>query len=164
MEFASIKQRFLVPGAVGIVLLLWAYKRRGLAFLVAVAVMVGFNDFFSHHILKETIARERPCHVLENITRVMNCSNSFSFPSNHASNIFTFATLLTLCFRRLIFLALPLALVVGYSRVYLGVHYPLDVLGGAVLGIGMGVLGFQLYRRILKFMERWPLFKNESAE
>ena len=164
MEFVSIKQKFLYIGILGIILLLWFHKKRGVAFLIAVAVFVGLNDFISHAVLKEYIARLRPCHVLPDITRVMSCSNSFSFPSNHASNIFTAATLMSLCFRKLTWIAVPMALLVCYSRVYLGVHYPSDVLAGAVWGGMMGYLGFKAQQVIHKTLNQLPPFKNASPE
>jgi len=153
MSFISIKQNFIVPGSVLLILILWFYKARGFAFLIAVAAFVGLNDFISHHIIKEIVARPRPCHALPDFQFITNCSNSFSFPSNHASNLFTAATLTSLCFKNLTFLAYTAALLVGYSRVYLGVHYPSDVLGGAVLGIVMGVLGYKLYKKIRPFLK-----------
>ena len=157
MEFISIKQNFIVPGIILAVLILFVWRKRGLAFLVSGAIVVGLNDFISHQILKELFARPRPCHTLTDFNHITNCSNSFSFPSNHASNLFTFATLMTLCFRNTVFLVYTMALLVGYSRVYLGVHYPTDVLGGAVCGIVMGILGYRYgYRKILGYLKWQP--------
>jgi undecaprenyl-diphosphatase len=65
----------------------------------------------------------------------VGCTNSPSFPSNHAVNASVLATLATLYMPRLCLPAVALAILVGYSRVYVGVHYPLDVLGGSVLGV-----------------------------
>jgi undecaprenyl-diphosphatase len=153
MSFISIKQNFIIPGAIAVILLLWVYRLRGLACLLAGGIMVGLNDFISHNFIKELVARPRPCHTLPDLQHITNCSNSFSFPSNHASNMFTVATVLSLCFKNLAFLAYTFAILVCYSRVYLGVHYPFDVLGGALLGIGMGVLGYKLYKKFRKFLK-----------
>jgi undecaprenyl-diphosphatase len=150
MEFISIKGNFVAAGVLVAILILWTYRLRGLAFLLAGGIAVGMNDWVSHHIFKEWIARPRPCHVLESLKHITNCSNSFSFPSNHASNTFAFALLGTLCFRNWVLLVYTFALLVGYSRVYLGVHYPSDILGGAVLGSVMGYLGYKFYSLILR--------------
>ena len=152
MSFISIKQNFIIPGVVALILILWVYRMRGLAFLIAGGIMVGLNDFICHNVLKELVARPRPCHTLTDFHHIVNCSNSFSFPSNHASNLFTAATVMSLCFKNLVFLAYTFAILVGYSRVYLAVHYPSDVLGGALFGIVMGVLGYKLYKKIRKFL------------
>lgn len=126
---------------------------RGLAFIISVAAFVGLNDFISHNFLKEIVARPRPCHTLPDLGHITNCSNSFSFPSNHATNLFTAATVTSLCFKKMAFIAYTCALLVGYSRVYLGVHYPSDILGGAIWGIMMGTLGYLFYKKIRKLLK-----------
>ena len=158
MQFISIKQNFLWPGIVSIVIFLWFKKMRGLALVLAIALAVSVSDFLGAT-LKELIARDRPCHVLSHIKDIANCSNSFSFPSNHAVNSFTFATIVTLAYKNLTFLLYVSALLVGYSRVYLGVHYPTDVLSGALLGILIGFLGYKyFYLKILNlFKNKFPL-------
>ena len=158
MQFISIKQNFIWPGIVSIVIFLWLKRMRGLALVLATALAVSISDFLGAT-LKELIARDRPCHVLSHIKDIANCSNGFSFPSNHAVNSFTFATIVTLAYKNLTFLLYVSALLIGYSRIYLGVHYPTDVLSGALLGILIGFLGYKyFYLKILNFFKnKFPL-------
>ena len=158
MQLISIKQNFIWPGIVSIVIFLWLKRMRGLALVLATALAVSISDFLGAT-LKELIARDRPCHVLSHIKDIANCSNSFSFPSNHAVNSFTFATIVTLAYKNLTFLLYVSALLIGYSRIYLGVHYPTDVLSGALLGILIGFLGYKyFYLKILNFFKnKFPL-------
>lgn len=158
MQFISIKQNFIWPGIVSIVIFLWLKRMRGLALVLATALAVSISDFLGAT-LKELIARDRPCHVLSHIKDIANCSNSFSFPSNHAVNSFTFATIVTLAYKNLTFLLYVSALLIGYSRIYLGVHYPTDVLSGTLLGILIGFLGYKyFYLKILNFFKnKFPL-------
>ena len=120
----------------------WWKGHRELAFdlLVLLAVVVVVTE-----LLKYAVDRPRPCNVLPDVNLVSSgaCAAEFdpSFPSGHASRIFAVAMLLALRFRWPTKLAaFSVAAVAGVSRIYLGLHWPTDVLGGAALGIALAAL------------------------
>jgi len=103
--------------------------------------------------IKYLVDRPRPCDALANVNTLAGyrCSAEFdpAFPSGHASRAFAVAAFLTIRFRwRLAIPAGAFAVLAGISRVYLGLHWPSDVLGGAVVGIGFAVLIEILSRRV----------------
>ena len=112
------------------------------AFVGCGAALVA-SEIIARRIIKVVVARPRPDYV------GMQCHavHCYGFVSNHATTIFSFAVFLTLYDRKNAFWSFPLALIVCFSRIYLGVHYPLDIIGGAIVGtvIGFGVRWCQLY-------------------
>lgn len=118
---------------------------------------VFLTDKTSVYLFKETFQRPRPCHVEEllNQMRLVKgyCGGAFGFVSSHATNTFGLATLIFLVLKRFSvwygLLLFAWAVMVSYSRIYLGVHYPLDVLGGAVLGMFCGFITNYLYKKTL---------------
>ena len=113
--------------------------------VVAVAVL----DQTSHRLLKEVIARPRPYLVLANVFQLVG-SGGGSFPSNHAMNNAAVAVILTWFFpnKRVVFWAI--ALVVAFSRIYCGVHYLSDVLGGLIIGTIGGLCAIAIARRWMR--------------
>ncbi|MBI5196825.1 MAG: glycosyltransferase family 39 protein [Nitrospirae bacterium] len=109
--------------------------------LLICAVSAGLSDGTSS-ILKTLFERLRPCHAIDGVNLLVGCSESFSFPSNHASNAFALAGALTYFFKKeeiknVKFLNLSLFFIsalIAFSRVYVGVHYPSDVIFGALIG------------------------------
>ena len=88
------------------------------------------------HMLKDAIERMRPCRALEDVRLLVGCGKAYSMPSNHAIVAFAFILPFYRMFKsRVRYLFLAVALLVGFSRVYVGVHYPSDVVAGAALGI-----------------------------
>lgn len=100
-------------------------------FLCALAFVLGDS---SANILKHFFERQRPCSSLEGIRLLTACGNSFSFPSGHAVNAFAIAAVFSHFFRRTAFVTFTLAMLVAFSRIYIGAHYPSDVLAGAIWG------------------------------
>lgn len=117
--------------------------------IVWLALTMGISDVSAHYLIKPWIGRIRPCRF-EGIVRVVDgCSGFYTFPSNHASNVAVFAVLWFLLFNRTQgLLAMGCAFFIGMSRVYLGVHYPSDVLGGFILGSLLAMISYQIWRRL----------------
>jgi undecaprenyl-diphosphatase len=125
-------------------------KKTKITFLL-LPVLVGILDYSNSFFFKPLFARPRPCNVLPNVHVFWPCPRSLSFPSNHAANIFGAAFFLSYIYRNWSPFLILMALVVGYSRVYVGEHYPFDVLGGFILGASGAVLFLLVRNLILSF-------------
>lgn len=128
------------PVLVIVGLLLWKGGPKG-RLLVALALVTALiSDSGNHLILKPFFARLRPCHSpeLEWVRVIDGCGGKYGFPSSHAVNFFGQAMVAGLFYPRTRYYLYPLAALVAIGRVYLGVHYPLDVLAGAALGMAVG--------------------------
>ena len=105
--------------------------------------------------LKFSIAEPRPFVALKNVNLLVIEIDPFSFPSGHTTNSFALATVFGLNWQipflkkklKLIWLLIPLASIVGFSRIYVGVHYPIDVLVGAIIGIILGLIAIKIGKR-----------------
>lgn len=104
--------------------------------------VVALGDPLIVNTIKHGVARPRPCMVLPNVIERLGCTDSGSMPSAHAANWFAATMVAFLFYRRSLRFTLPMLLVaiaVSFSRIYNGVHYPSDVLAGAILGAGYAV-------------------------
>ena len=115
--------------------ILWRERKAGFVFLIFVALTLAITDPFSSYLIKGWIGRIRPCHVLKDVHMLTDCNTSYSFPSSHAVNVFAVAFFLSQPMKKLSPVFYGIAAVVGYSRVYIGIHYPFDVIGGAGIGL-----------------------------
>ena len=141
-------------------ILLHQNRRHALLMLVMLAFTVLVADQVSSGLIKHLVERLRPTHdpSLDNMVHVINGyrGGMYGFVSSHAANFFAVATLLSFVMRhRLVTCSLfTWALLQCYSRVYLGVHYPGDIMGGIVVGVLVGWLLWCLMRWI---QHRWRL-------
>lgn len=135
------------------ILLHFGYPKGGVLILGLLSCVI-LADTISSKVMKEFIGRTRPCNetAMENmVLERSTCRNSYSFPSSHATNHFAIAAFLILIggFNRFIRLSLWLwAAIISYAQIYVGLHYPLDVVGGALLGVIIARLFYNLLLRL----------------
>lgn len=134
------------------------YKKIGLkAFLfalVTIAVMLTVTNEFTE-LIKNFVQRVRPCNDTEikHLIRIVKSSNTFSYFSGHASNSMasmTFLFLLLKKYYRYSYLIFCFPLLFAYSRIYLGLHFPLDIITGYAVGILSGYLFYKSYLKLTK--------------
>jgi len=134
-----------------LVLLAIKYKKSLLLIIPIIILTITAADQLSVHAFKEVFMRLRPCHEpsLEGLVHTVNdkCGGMYGFVSSHAANSFAAAVLSIGLLRKKWFTVLMItwAVLVSYSRVYLGVHYPGDIIAGAALGALLGYVFYKLY-------------------
>jgi len=128
---------------------LWFFlkdRKKTIVVLLIAMASLTLSDWVGNS-LKYYFERVRPCNVLEGVRVLAGCSSSFSMPSNHATNAFAFAIPFFVMFKnKLRYTFLAVALLVGVSRIYVGVHYPSDVLAGAFLGSAFALFVLRLHK------------------
>ncbi len=126
----------VAPGALA--LWLWRGGRRALQVLAVAAVAVGAGDLLAYRVIKPWVARPRPEYAVLGAVKRAPTGGYLGFPSNHAVNTAAAAAVLSAAYPGGAFAFAGAAALIGYSRVYVGAHYPGDVLAGWALGALMG--------------------------
>jgi membrane-associated phospholipid phosphatase len=138
--------------------LIYFLKKNAILIIILAVITTGFVDFTNSRLLKFTFERPRPCHTFskeEGLNLRVTCGSGYSLPSSHAANHFALANFLILAIgagRRKYFLWLfPWAILVGISQVYVGVHYPADILFGFLWGAMISLAMYRLFKLINGF-------------
>jgi len=141
----------------------YRYRIAGWAIIIGVSI----SDIISSRILKHLILRPRPYEVLPDVYKLVSSAGP-SFPSSHAVNSFTVATLIMLFFKNPVYttIAYIIAFLSAFSRVYVGVHYPLDVISGAIIGVILGIGFYKIVNKIFKLdeQEEKNIFEMSSTD
>lgn len=141
---------WVIPGILFALLYIRIEKKRALVGLGLAVLTVALSDPICCRVIKPIFERQRPCHpyvLLEGGRFLLGFKSSFSFPSAHAMNMFAQATLFSLLYPAKSVWFFIFAGTIGFSRIYVGVHYPFDVIAGAVFGMCIGAGVYFEYRR-----------------
>ncbi len=133
------------------------FGKRGWIAVGWILLTFAFTDMLSSSVIKPFFERPRPCndpYIAEYVRLLVKCGGGFSFTSSHATNHFGFAVISSIIIRPYWKWAMPIlvvwAAIISLSQVYVGVHYPIDITFGALLGTTIAFLMGLVYKRFLK--------------
>lgn len=140
--------RIAVIVTLGVVLWKGGFKGRITVGLLFVTIII--SDQLNSAFLKEVFGRIRPCRALDGVRLLVDCGGGLSFPSSHAVNNFAGATVISYFYKKQSIYWFLFAFIVAFSRTYVGVHYPSDIVAGGLIGITIGYIITGLYEKIFQ--------------
>ncbi len=170
MLFVSSKFGWIPLYLLLVFIIIKDYRRNSWIVFFVVGLTIVISDLSSVYLFKNVFQRLRPCYNDELsglLHMVKPCGGKYGFISSHAANSFAFAFLIIFLLKekhRWIWIVMLLyATIISYSRVYLGVHYPSDVIGGAAIGALIGVGVYRLFN-ILPVRSKNPVISNNKED
>ena len=156
-----------------LLLLVWAALivkggRRGRMAAIVLIPVIAAGDQLNSHVIKDLIGRPRPCHlidgvrIVENLRLLVDCGPGFSFASSHAVNNAAAATVFSYYYPRWTWAFVTWASLVALSRVFVGVHYPFDIVTGAVLGAAIAYGFIRAAEVTVGTVTRWLQQRQEG--
>lgn len=150
-----------------LVFVLMNFGIKGLWWCIFFICTVALTDLTGNYVFKQGFERLRPCNDPELSSQlrllVEHCGTGYSFVSNHAANHFGMAVFVIMTFgnqfKKWVWLALVWAFIVGYAQVYIGVHYPFDIVAGALMGAGWAYLMGHTFNKRFRF----TIFGNQPV-
>ncbi len=166
MPFITEKDNWVIPLIILFTYLAIFSGKRGRICLAILIIAIGLTDSISTYIFKPYFQRVRPSHELNGIINVLvSKGGRLSMPSNHAANIFSATVVLSYFYNKAKVPMFTIAFLIGFSRIYVGVHYPGDVIMGSVFGYGAAWFILSLWvilkMRELKRRKIWVWYEDD---
>ena len=150
MPFITNKNNWTLPIFSLILILGFLSGKRGKIALALLIVSLSLTDSICAQVLKPYFERLRPSHInLEQINLLVSKGGKWSMPSNHAANMFSLTIILSNFYSRYKVFLILLAIIISFSRVYVGVHFPGDVIFGGMLGYLIAIITITFYSKFV---------------
>ena len=132
------------------------YKKQSILIIISIILLIICSDQISSSVFKPLFERPRPCHneAIKDLVYLPNghCGGAYGFISSHACNVFALAVFVTSIlkkyYRNVSWVMFVWATSVAYSRIYMGVHYPADVVVGSIVGVLIGMMILKVYKSV----------------
>lgn len=149
---------------VSLALLIWKGGTKGRILALVLIIGIVLSDQTNSNLLKNLFDRVRPCHTVETARLLIGCPGGLSFPSSHAFNNFCAALIISMFYSDKKWIFLSIAGLIAFTRPYCGVHYPSDILAGAMLGSIMGYILAISAQKLAKKYLKIDVFESKSLQ